>query len=447
MPLPPAERPLREGGKGEARPAIADDGKMDESTARLNKASPPERPSLTDAKPVAPGESLRILVVDDDSSLREEIALYLESDGHQVQRAASGQAALHSVDTFHPQMLITGWMVQDMDGIELCRQLRRSRAGRFLYIMMVTRQDDEDSLVPCFEAGIDDFIAKPLSARVLLARVRGGSRVIHWRREVAQARREQNEREQLRQRLQQAQKIQSLGRLTGGIAHNFNNMLASILGYTELAMEMYADVDGGTLKEFLDNIHRAGCDARDLVASLRAFSEGGCASRKTPLRRPLLEDVTQMLRPILPAGISLKTDFDDAVGEVMVDQEQVYQMVMNLSLNARDAMQGNGEISIALRNVHHPHTLCASCHEWFGGDYLELVLCDAGCGMDEQTQSAIFDPFFSTKEVGHGSGLGLSMVHGILHGYGGHVTIESAPGAGCCVHLLFPLTAPETGSE
>ncbi len=401
----------------------------------------------TAAPAVEPPASLRILLIDDDPFLREEIGLHLLSDGHVVEQAASAEEALQALHGFHPQMVITDWMHEGMDGLELCRHLRRSADGRLLYVMMLTRFDDEDSLVRSFEAGADDFVRKPLTPRILLARVRAASRLIYLQREVDQTRREQLEAERTRRQLQQAQKIQSLGRLTGGIAHNFNNSLASILGYAELAMEMFADVGDGTLQEFLGNIHRAGSQAGELVSALRAFSAGGDGECQTPLRRPLLEDVVQMLRPVLPASIELKTDFAEVTDEVLVNQEQIFQLVTNLSLNARDAMPGGGEIRLGLREVHEQQVLCSSCGERFSGEFLALTLADSGHGMDEQTLAAIFDPFFSTHEVGRGTGLGLSMVHGIMHGNGGHVVVESALGEGCRVQLLFPRRPVERGSR
>ena len=384
---------------------------------------------------------LRVLVVDDDPFVLEEVALHLLGAGYAVETALNATQALEKCEDFHPQMVLTDWHMAGMDGLQLCQTLRRQKGGQLLYIVLLTSDDAEDALVQAFDAGVDDFIPKPVTPRVLLARVQGGARLVRLQMEVENARREQDERARQAQQIQQAHKMQAIGKLTGGIAHNFNNHLAAILGYAELAQEMFPGVGDGQLDEFLQCIHQAGSEARDLVVSLRSFSEGGGDVRKTPLMGVMLDDIVRMLRPILTATTSLQTDFDDAIPLVMVNQEQVYQMVMSLCINAREAMDSTGEIRLSLKPKRRVQGNCASCHQWLNGDYLALSVRDSGRGMDAASIERAFDPFYSTKEVGQGTGLGLSIVHGIMHGYEGHVLVDSAPGRGSEFHLLFPTDA------
>ena len=384
-------------------------------------------------------KNLRILVVDDDPFILQEIALHLMGAGYRVETAESAAQALEKMDSFHPKIVLTDWIMEGMDGLELCRQLRQRKNGRLLYIILLTSHDAEDSLVKAFNAGTDDYIPKPVSPRILLARVQAGARLARLQLEVEQARREQAERERMAQQIQRAHKMQAIGTLTGGIAHNFNNYLAAILGYSELAREMFPGIGDGQLDEFLDNIQQAGNEARDLVVSLRSFSNGGSESRKVPLLGVMLDDIVRMLQPVMTASIRLKADFDKDVPLVLVSQDQMYQMMMSLCINAREAMDGVGEITLCLRYVRDVHACCASCHEWLHDDYLELSVCDSGRGIDAETLQRVFDPFFSSKDVGRGTGLGLSVVHGLIHGCGGHILVDSEVGKGSCFRLLFPV--------
>ncbi|HEB91907.1 MAG TPA: hybrid sensor histidine kinase/response regulator [Gammaproteobacteria bacterium] len=386
-----------------------------------------------------PAKNLRILVVDDDPFILQEIALHLMGDGYLVETAESAAQALKKMDVFHPEIVLTDWVMNGMDGLELCQVLRQRKNGQLLYIILLTSHDAEDSLVKAFEAGVDDYIPKPLTPRILLARVQAGARLVRLQIEVEQARREQAENARMAQQIQRAHKMQAIGKLTGGIAHNFNNYLAAILGYAELAREMFAGVGDGQLDEFLENIQQAGSEARDLVASLRSFSSGDSNSCKMPLIGVMLDDIVRMLQPVMTASTVLKTNFGQEIPLVMVNQDQIYQMVMSLCINAREAMNGKGEICLHLRHVREIQASCTSCHEWLNDDFVELSVHDSGRGIDTETLQRVFDPFFSNKEVGRSTGLGLSVVHGIMHGCGGHILVDSEIGKGSHFHLLFPV--------
>lgn len=387
----------------------------------------------------SPAKNLRILVVDDDPFILQEIALHLTGAGYLVDTAENAAQALEKMDEFHPKIVLTDWVMDGMDGLELCQVLRQRKNGQLLYIILLTSHDAEDSLVKAFESGTDDYIPKPVTPRILLARVQAGARLVRLQIEVEQARREQAERERMAQQIQRAHKMQAIGKLAGGIAHNFNNYLAAILGYTELAREMFPGVGDGQLDEFLENIHQAGIEARDLVISLRSFSNGDSDSRKIPLVGVMLDDIVRMLQPVMTASTRLEMNFGEEIPLVLVDQDQMYQMVMSLCINAREAMDGTGEICLGLQFLHDVRVPCASCHEWLNDDFVELSVSDSGRGMDAEAVRRVFDPFFSNKEAGRGTGLGLSIVHGIMHGCGGHILVDSDIGKGSSFRLLFPV--------
>ena len=241
----------------------------------------------------------------------------------------------------------------------------------------------------------------------------------------------------LEEQLNQAQKMESLGLLTGGIAHDFNNILCIIIAYAELGLD--ERIAKSKLNKCLKEILHAGERASDLVAQMLLFSRGDNRKEQRLIDLdPLLTEAMKMLRPVLPSSIDFKYDIDKGLALVKADPVQINQLVMNLCINARDAMAENGLIELGLRNVELDVGTCSSCYQPIHGDFVELSVTDNGPGIDAEKLKRVFEPFFTTKEVGKGSGMGLSMVHGIMHGCGGHIMVDSVLGGGCRFRLLFP---------
>jgi len=263
--------------------------------------------------------------------------------------------------------------------------------------------------------------------------------------DITERRAVEQERERLLRDLAQAQKMQAVGNLTGGIAHNFNNILASVIGYTELAQDALPDSADDNLRFFLNSVHDAGIEARGLVENLMKFSRGNVGEQRTPLLLPVLNDVARMLQPVLTASMPLHVQASELMPRVLVNPEHIHQMVTNLCINARDAMGDSGAIEVRLRHRSRLAATCDSCHQAFEGEFVELNVCDQGPGIPDEVIARMFEPFFTTKAVGKGTGLGMSMVHGTMHDYGGHVLVESAAGKGTCVRLLFPVQAGREG--
>jgi len=258
------------------------------------------------------------------------------------------------------------------------------------------------------------------------------------------------ERTQMQNQLRQAQKMEAIGQLTGGIAHDFNNILGSILGYTSLAQQKLSADGDPKLTEYLAEVYRAGERARDLISQMLAFSRGSATTPRAMTLTPLVRECITMMRPALPTTIDLVTDIADDIPTVMMDAVQLNQLVMNLCINARDAIEGEkGCIEIGLRTITGVRANCSSCHHPVQGDFVELVAQDNGRGIDSSVLDKIFDPFFTTKDIGKGTGMGLSMVHGIVHGHGGHILVDSTPGKGTSFRLLFPMVgnASDTSVE
>jgi PAS domain S-box-containing protein len=248
----------------------------------------------------------------------------------------------------------------------------------------------------------------------------------------------EGERLLIQRQLQQAQKMEAIGHLTGGIAHDFNNMLASILGYAELSLEELAQQDDSALLNYLQQIHHAGDQAKNLVSQLLTFSRNNDAALSPTDLQTIIKGTQGILTPLLPASITMCSHIDDELPAVMSDPVQLQQIIMNLCINARDAIEEHGQLNIGLRLSHSEDRVCSSCHQHFSGDLVELYVADNGCGIDAQSVDKIFDPFYTTKEMGEGTGMGLSTVHGIVHEHGGHMVVDSTVGKGSRFRIFLP---------
>lgn len=257
--------------------------------------------------------------------------------------------------------------------------------------------------------------------------------------DISERKRAQDERDQLQRQLQQAQKMEAIGQLTGGIAHDFNNILASIMGYSELAMELSNRCEASPkMRGYLQEIYRGGERARDLIAQMLAFSRGSKGEKRVMFLAPLVKEAAKMMRSTIPSSIDLTVDVGKESFAVLGDPTMLHQVILNLCINARDAMDGKGRIAVGLQRVHDVGAVCRSCHGQVLGEFVEITVKDNGSGMTSAVMSRIFDPFFTTKETGKGSGMGLSMAHGIVHEHGGHILVQSTPGQGSVFKILLP---------
>ncbi len=283
----------------------------------------------------------------------------------------------------------------------------------------------------------------PIEVRTIPIQHRGEPHVLAMIRDLTERRRVEQDRAQLEAQLRQAQKMEAIGHLTGGIAHDFNNLLTSIVGYVTLAAERSAGSDA-KLAGYLEQASLSCGRARDLIQQMLTFSRGRRGEARAIALAPLVRESVKLLRSSFPTTVSLRTELDDRVPPAMLDPIQLEQILMNLAINARDAIHSNGEIGITVRRWTGAKTACASCRGIVEGDMVELAVADTGGGILPHVQERMFEPFFSTKEVGKGSGMGLSTVHGIVHEHRGHVVVESAPGGGATFRVLLPALPIDT---
>jgi PAS domain S-box-containing protein len=257
-----------------------------------------------------------------------------------------------------------------------------------------------------------------------------------WR--IVNQRRAEEERKNLQDQLAQASKMEAVGRLAGGVAHDFNNLLTTILGYSELILTQIPDAD--PFRTEVQEISKAGKRAASLTQQLLAFSRKQVIKPRAIDLNDEVGEARKMLERLIGENIKLVLDLAPHLDCIKVDPHQIDQVLLNLAVNSRDAMPDGGTLTIATANVTIGKDRAPCQSDMAPGDYVVLSVADTGIGMNEETRMRIFEPFFSTKEVGKGTGLGLAMVYGIAKQNGGAVTVDSSPGQGTAFKIYLPRT-------
>lgn len=266
--------------------------------------------------------------------------------------------------------------------------------------------------------------------------------------DITEQKEQETETARLQRELNQVRKMESLGQLTGGIAHDFNNLLAIISGFTQLGLIRAEELGDAKMMEYLQHIHSAEERATSLVAQMLAFSRNDKSDYQPLNLAPLVREDIKLLRATLPSSIQIETEIESNLPAVMMNETQLNQILMNLAINSRDAMDSVGRIDIRLGWVRNLNTESSVSHQTITGDWIELSVTDSGCGIVPDILDHIFTPFFTSKTVGKGTGMGLSVIYGIMKNCNGHILVESEAGKGSRFRLLFPpLVDVQAGPE
>jgi PAS domain S-box-containing protein len=257
-------------------------------------------------------------------------------------------------------------------------------------------------------------------------------------RDVSAARTQEDQRGRLEAQLEQARRMEAIGQLAGGIAHDFNNILASMIGYAELAQMSIDGIDDPSTG-YLEEVVSAGHRARDLIAQLLNFSRAEEGNPRPVRVGREVDDVARMLRAVIPSSVRIETHTDDSDATVSIDPVQLQQILLNLFINARDAVESDGVIRVRVsdqRDVAPRH--CAACGEPFSGDFAVLEVADNGSGIAPELQRHLFDPMVTARPGKRGTGFGLTLIKNIVHRNGGHLLLDSARGEGTAFRIYLP---------
>lgn len=374
-------------------------------------------------------ETVKIIVCDDDARVRFGTARMLRKAGYEVVEAENGNDCLDKMQSIHPQVAIIDWVMPDIEGPEVCRLIKNNQELSATIVMLLSgKRTSEDDRADGLEIGADAYLTQPINRRSFLANI---DALLRMRR--------------AEQALQQSQRLAAVGTLAGGIAHQFNNILMGILGYTDLCREGVGD--DHQIVEWLDEIKAGANRAAELTSQVLSFSRKQMVRPEVLNINEQVEGMLKMLRQVIGEEIDLKWQPAAKLWPAKIDPGQVDQILANLCVNARDAIGGAGAVVIATDNVVIDKNYCTEHSEASPGDYILLSVSDDGSGMDRETLDHVFEPFYTTKEVGTGTGLGLAAIYGIVKQNKGLVDVYSEPLEGTTIKIYLPRFVKDATDE
>jgi signal transduction histidine kinase len=404
----------------------------------------------------------RILVVDDDDGGRYLKAHILRKSGYLITEAATGRAAFEQCEAVLPELVLLDMRLPDASGVEVCRQIRAAWPATAVLQTSAAITSPHDRVL-ALQGGADAFLIEPIEPEELLAtvnallRMRGAEQALRRMNETLenliadrtkeltatnrQLENEMIERRKAEEVLRHTQKMEAIGELTGGIAHDFNNLLGVVVLSMEMiraAVETDGEVPRPKILRLLTTSEAATDRATKLTRQLLAFARRETLQLGVVTLDEVIVGCEPFLRRALGETNTLKLSFEPGLWPTRIDAAQFEATMLNLTVNARDAMPSSGQLEIATSNVEIDATQAQRTDGMAPGSYVLIRVADNGTGMAPDIAAHAFEPFFTTKDVGKGTGLGLSQVYGFIRQSGGHVSIDTHLGRGTTFDLYLP---------
>ena len=370
---------------------------------------------------------ISILYVEDEPSTREQVSRILTMKGYRLTIAEDGQQGLQACRESLPDIILTDIMMPRMNGLEMAREIRKISPE--VQIVCMTSFNDTSYLIEAIDIGINQFVLKPVEFNKLLEALEHCQGILVLKNLL---RRQEEE-------IQRARKMEAISILAGGMAHDFNNLLQVVLGYVSLA-RMSAE-PGSKTEKLLQVAENSSETARELGNRLLTFAKGGSGHLQATEIAPLILIATN--QELGSSAVTCSFDIPDNLPPLKLDVAQIGQVFTHLTINARGAMPHGGtlKVSAATMNLLTANELALEL-----GEYLHIIYEDTGIGIPSENMSRIFDPYFTTKEMGcqKGMGLGLALSHSIIKHHHGQINAESEPGKGTSMHIYLPILLPKT---
>jgi len=376
--------------------------------------------------------ALRVLIVEDSPDDAALVLRELRRGGYEPvsERVETAEGMSTALERAEWDVILCDYTMPHFSALEALETLKSKQLD--IPFIIISGTIGEETAVLALKAGAQDYLIKGRLARLVPALERE-IREAHSRleRKLAEA-----ENRKLEEQFHQAQKMEAVGRLAGGLAHDFNNFLSAINGYCQTMLNTLDRSD--PTRAWLDEIKKAGDQAASLMRELLIFSRQPVLVPQILDLNEVVAGVENMLRHLIGKGVELVTLPGPALWQVKTDPARIKQVIVNLVVNARDAMPEGGRLTIETSNVEQDAASAQRHPAVTPGRYVMLAVSDTGNGMDAQTQAHVFEPFFTTKDEGKGTGLGLAIVYGTVKQSGGAVWIDSEPGQGAKFTIYLP---------
>ena len=376
--------------------------------------------------------AITILLIEDDPDDAGLIARTLKGDDRdafEVRCAASLSEGIAFARTHDVDVVLMDLFLPDSQGIDTLKTFLEAHPE--LPVVVLTDHDDEEAALESVAQGAQDYLMKDVINRAMLSRVL---------RYAIERFRYISEHDKIREQLQQMQKMESIGQLSGGVAHDFNNLLSVIQGNLQLLSRQREILGNEQAARWLAAARDAVSRGADLTRRLLAFSRQQQLEKTNIDVAAQLKDMNALLQRLIGETIELDTSVEEGLPPIQSDRSQFENTILNLAINARDAMESGGVLIIKARLVEVDAEFARLAADLEPGEYVRITVSDSGIGMSADVKQRAFEPFFSTKEIGKGTGLGLSSVFGYMKQIGGHVTLDSEEGLGTTVSLYFPVS-------